>query len=343
MLKLTLENHMEEVVMDSNVWRWMVEPVVDTFGRHKIGEDGVTPCKRTKGCEANAPIAEACENVMRHAAKEVVGERTGTESMWEHFVYLGNLWVSIRYIIGTAFGLLTVRSANRLPIDEHWGVQFINESKVVPWEPVPGRHRHRTPCHDITRRWGRRPGRACGPICPLYGGYRGALGIFARDVKSIAFRVATEDLAKFGCIEYVQRMKRNCSMAHSDECRSRATEEMTIHDDPDSRGNSATETRLREREQANLAILEEEMEEPQAGAVREQSKVRRRKVGLAKSTMAKPRHLESLQDMTVCAQFGQMMYKQCGAQVGNNDVIGCNLEIALQRAQCNTFVADSAR
>ena len=55
--KLVLAHHMgQNAETRPNVWHRMVEFAADTFNRHRVGEDGVTPYKRVKERAANTII-----------------------------------------------------------------------------------------------------------------------------------------------------------------------------------------------------------------------------------------------------------------------------------------------
>ena len=132
-------------------------------------------------------------------------------------------------------------------------------------------------------------------------------------------------------------------MAHSDEFRERVGQEVVKEADPHGRAKNATEKELREEGPVQVLQLENEMRETHEEVMREQTKLRKGRTKMNSKIRSKQRQMEYLQEIEMCAQLDQMMHKQCSTQVRFNDMISNKFESAFQRAQCNTFEADSAR
>lgn len=109
--------------------------------------NGVTPYKRVKGREANVPIAAFGEKVFYHITKQTAIEINKADSRWNGGVYLGNLWMSGEYVIGTPHGVVKTNSRRRLPQDECWDSKAIRDIEGIPWKPVPNRSGKRMLAH----------------------------------------------------------------------------------------------------------------------------------------------------------------------------------------------------
>ena len=59
--------------------------------------------------------------------------------------------------------------------------------------------------------------------------------------------------------------------------------------------------------------------------------------------MLRQSQLEVAQDIKMCVELDQVVYKQCGTQMKNIGMISNKLEIALQRAQYHKSEAHLAR
>jgi len=117
---------------------WLVRYAAETIFRHKVGQDGKTARERLRGRKFKRELVEFGECVWYLKPKSKGKEKF--ETRWGTGVWLGIREESGEIFIGTAAGVLKVRSVRRKSSpEEKWNAELFKSLVGVPWEPVPGR------------------------------------------------------------------------------------------------------------------------------------------------------------------------------------------------------------
>ena len=122
---------------DHKIMTWLVPHAAETLNRYLIGVDGKTARQRLKGRTFKSPVVEFGECVWYLKPKSA--GRDKLTSRWGTGVWLGVREESGEPLIGTAAGVIKVRSIRRKAGDARWDESLFNAVEGTPWEPVPGR------------------------------------------------------------------------------------------------------------------------------------------------------------------------------------------------------------
>ena len=145
-IKLYVEEKIKtKIDVRSNLWYWLVEHSADIFSRYKVGLDGVTPYKRINGRESIAPIASFGEKVYYHITKREKQFKDNVDPSWKEGIFLGMIFMSSEYIIGTTEGVIRSHSMKRMTDEQSWDRDALENLKGIPWRPDPLRHDHKIP------------------------------------------------------------------------------------------------------------------------------------------------------------------------------------------------------
>ena len=124
-----------EVPADHDLLTWLVSYATSMHRRFSVGRDGKTAYERNVGRRAVRPLAQFCERV-RWMPLQPSNRRLGPlDSRFEQGRYLGPMDGSNTMLVGTASGVVKVRTIKRLPPGERWTGSLLDEvqgSELTP-------------------------------------------------------------------------------------------------------------------------------------------------------------------------------------------------------------------
>ena len=117
---------------------WMIMRVARTINRYRVGKDGKTAYRISKGKDFRRTIAEFWGQVASLKPRTMGIDKLACR--WEKGVWLGVLDESGEAFIGADRGIVKCRDIKRLSdIADRWCAAAVKTVTGTPWEFVPGR------------------------------------------------------------------------------------------------------------------------------------------------------------------------------------------------------------
>ena len=110
----------------SRIMTWVVKYAVQLINRYSAGKDGRSACRRIKGTECMAPVAEFGECIWCKPYEKVQPRaENNAESRWREGIWLGFEQGTNGVYIGTAEGIARSGTIKRRPPGERWSAEAI--------------------------------------------------------------------------------------------------------------------------------------------------------------------------------------------------------------------------
>ena len=215
----------------SNVLPWMVEFASVLINRYLVGRDGKTAYERAKGKSSKMLGFEFAERV--HFRRAPTPGRLGKlDTLWHHGVFVGYRSISGEYMVVTEEGAYKTRTMRRMPFEERWSKEAVENLKYTPWrvkDPSDDREggykdRDHVPDLQIDVDKSVLPEAAFGPAPPSE-----PIPRRVYITKATLERHGITD----GCLGCAQHVLGGPSMPHSEDCRKRI--EQSMRADPEDR------------------------------------------------------------------------------------------------------------
>ena len=133
-MKSALDRHVGcDVRASSNILPWMVEYASVLINRYLVGQDGRTAHERSRGKSSKMLGFEFGEVVQFRRIP--TAKRLGKlDSLWSQGVFVGYRSQSSEYMVVNADGAFKTRTIKRLPVEERWEKEPIDDMKWTPWK-----------------------------------------------------------------------------------------------------------------------------------------------------------------------------------------------------------------
>ena len=118
-----------EVPADHDLLTWLVSYATSMHRRFSVGRDGKTAYERNVGRRAVRPLAQFCERVWWMPLQPSNRRLGPLDSRFEQGRYLGPMDGSNTMLVGTASGVVKVRTIKRLPPGERWTGSLLDEAQ----------------------------------------------------------------------------------------------------------------------------------------------------------------------------------------------------------------------
>jgi len=116
---------------------WLIAHANDIVNRFHVYNDGKSAFENWKGRAFKGEYREFGENVL-YLSPGTRG-KDKFEVRWQRGIWYGIADRTGESIIGTKDGVIKVRDTRSLGEEEAWNVQWFNDTRGTPWEPIPGR------------------------------------------------------------------------------------------------------------------------------------------------------------------------------------------------------------
>ena len=117
----------------SNILPWMVEFASVLVNRYLVGHDGKTAHERSRGKTSKMFGFEFGELV--HFKRIATARRLGKlDSLWHKGVFVGYRSQSGEYMVANDEGTYKTRTVKRMPVEERWNKEAVEDLKWTPWK-----------------------------------------------------------------------------------------------------------------------------------------------------------------------------------------------------------------
>ena len=199
---------------------WLIEHASVLWNRYAVSSDGKTAYERLRGKKSRVLGVEFGEKVHWRRAIPSGQRNNKLGSVWMDGVYLVHKTLSGESIVGNKEGVFRTRTIRRVPVEDRWRFELIQEVAGVPWKCSPQSDEAEQVVQDAVQ-----PSPSDSPVMPPEPPH-----VVCKEEAPWRLYVKTDLLKQIGytpgCPGCRALQTRRTRVGHSDECRKRAVDAM---------------------------------------------------------------------------------------------------------------------
>ena len=119
----------KRIEIDGVLFPWLVPFCADVMNKYKVRSDGRTAHERITGHKCKQQVIGFAESIVFILETNKTNMRKG-DSRVKKGIFLGCIWRSTEYIIGTADGIYKCRTVRRRPEETSYDPECIDDPKI---------------------------------------------------------------------------------------------------------------------------------------------------------------------------------------------------------------------